>query len=154
MINRVKSGLQTGADFGAVQAAFDCNITIGHCYMTIGFFTEDGPKPSYAITYNAIEVDSNKYPVRTRMNASTSDMTLWFGRGDSNGYFCTRKACIEYSKPFYMVCEGKTTPRQVYNYIENKGLKIINCAGSRESKYPGIEKRTYNFMVRLLEIDS
>jgi Circularly permutated YpsA SLOG family len=149
---KIISGFQTGADIGAIKAAKDCGIVTGG-FMPKGFLTEDGPRPEYAKLYGALEMLTSSYPPRTQANVKISDVTLWFSsnnNNDSPGFICTQKASNAIKRNFAIVKPGKTTPKEIANYIISNGFKIINCAGARESICPGVEKRVYEFIARLI----
>jgi hypothetical protein len=150
---RVRSGCQSGVDLGAIKAAKYSGIEITYCYMIKNYMTEYGPRPEYKEMYNAVELNTNDYPVRTRRNVQESDLTVWFLKDDDSlGYRCTLRACLEYEKPMFIVEEGKTTPKGLALFILYKKYRVINFAGSRESKQPGIEQRVENFCNRLFAI--
>lgn len=152
MIIRCISGFQSGVDIGAIRAAASVGLPTGG-WMTRGFLTENGPRPEYAELYGAQEHESPDYPPRTEANVRASDVTIWFGPGDSAGYWCTRKAAERLNKPFWEVGKDQAsiaTPKDLAAFLrrDEEIIRAINCAGSRESKKPGVERRTFEFLVR------
>jgi hypothetical protein len=143
MITTIISGGQTGADIAGWKAAKRAGIaTTG--YMPRGFKTEDGPQPSYAALYGAIEHDSPLYPPRTAANAAMGRVTLWFGRIGSAGYHCTRNACTDHAKAFWEV--GDEAASEIARRLNMVGADLVNIAGNRESTNPGIEARVESFL--------
>src|SRR5262249_19387201 len=102
MLEKVISGGQTGADQGALRSAKKAGIATGG-WMPKGFLTEDGPRPEFAEWFGMQEHWSPRYPPRTEMNVADSDVTLWFGVGDSAGYWCTAHACRRHERRLWNV---------------------------------------------------
>jgi hypothetical protein len=48
-----------------------------------------------------------------------------------------------------IVFRGATRPSQVKEWIEAQGGRVLNVAGNRESKDPGIGERVERFMLRV-----
>ncbi len=140
MIELVICGFQTGADLAGARAAHAANIATGG-FKPRGYLTEHGPTPEYRLLYGAREHESTQYPPRTRANVEWADITLWFGKGDSSGYWCTRNAAQKALKPFLEIeTEGRAeqSPDDLAQIIRFRGYRIVNIAGTRESKAPGI----------------
>lgn len=154
MIEMVCSGFQSGADIGAIKAAHAAGIrTTG--YLPKGFKTEYGPKPEYAALYGAMEHPDESYPPRTAANVELADVTVWFGPGDSSGYWCTRKAAERLGKPFWEVAKDQTSiqlPKDLVMFLKRDGVKSINCAGSRGSKAPDLEARVERFLAAVFRL--
>jgi hypothetical protein len=75
-----------------------------------------------------------------------SDGTLWFGDWMSPGGKTTLDACRLQGKPFLIVYHGATKPSQARDWIVEKGIRVLNVAGNRESKAPGIGDRVERFL--------
>jgi Circularly permutated YpsA SLOG family len=59
----------------------------------------------------------------------------------------TFAACRETGKPFLAIAPGEgVKPSDVAAWIERHGVKVLNVAGNRESKAPGIGERVEAFM--------
>jgi len=152
---RVISGFQTGVDQAAIRAALRCGLVVGGT-MPKGYRTEspDGTgwgerHPEFAALYNAVEHDSSDYPPRTHQNVKDSFGTLWVGANDGPGYACTMRYCkIEEVVPIIAV-PGETTPRMIAKQIVDRCLWVLNVAGPRESKTPGIGKVAETFLHRV-----
>lgn len=168
----VISGGQTGADQAGWRAAKACGIKTGG-WMTPGYETEDGRRPEFAGQYGAKiwrlggKAISGQYAARTKANAGWADATFWFNTGetDSTGFTCTQNACRVLRRPFTVVTKGFDSSRtlakalcQLNNLVKpNKILDhlctefVINIAGSRESKSPGIGEYTEELLTEALQ---
>lgn len=159
------SGGQTGADRGGLNSAFELGISHGgHCPK--GRLAEDGSIPP---AYQLIETDGNDYRTRTRLNVDNADVTLLFShtsRGQGPGTLYTQKYCDETKKPYVRVMLGilNTEPydaiiaRQLRTKLKDISDRlgrsiVINVAGSRESRCPGIQKRVENIICFALAND-
>lgn len=136
------SGGQTGGDQGVLAGAERLGIPTGG-WMPKGFLTESGPNPLLAKRYGLKEHTSPKYPPRTHDNAKDSDGTAWFGHIGERGYYCTLNGCKRYDKPFRTI----TTAGELYAFVNEHKIKILNGAGNRESKNPGVFNRTADMVV-------
>ena len=96
--------------------------------------------------FGLVECPDPGYPARTRANVRDSDATLWFGSYDTPGFRTTHDAAIALNRPFQIVYNGITKPSQVVAWIGEKGVKVLNVAGNRESTTPGIGERVERFM--------
>lgn len=145
---KIISGGQTGADKGGLLGARDLGIETGG-YAPLNYMNENGPDISLK-RLGLIEMETTSYRNRTRRNAKESHLTLWFGRTGGSGYKCTERACADFDKPFRLVDLNDkifyVADTLVYlgDYLqENMSIRvkdlIINIAGNRESKSPGIE---------------
>ena len=144
---RVISGGQTGADYGGLLAAEILGIPTGGLTPS-GWKTEDGSNPNLA-RFGLQQDSSTSYVPRTHKNAAAADVTLWFGNTDSPGYACTSAGCVKAGKPLVVIDEN-TSPDMVRDLILSKGYKTINVAGNRESKNPGLQAKTRDFLLEAL----
>lgn len=78
--------------------------------------------------------DPKTYPVRTRLNVGNSDGTVIFGDPASPGSRFTVRLCVELGKPFTIT----PTAEWLKEWVEEERIGVLNVAGNRESKYPGI----------------
>ena len=132
MVKKIISGGQTGADQGGLWAAHECGIPTGG-YAPRNFLTEDGPNPDRLKFYNLIDSGLG-YVGRTRLNAQAADVTLWFGKGDTPGYKATFREVKQDGKIF--VNATKLSIESIAEIIQS--CDVVNIAGNRESKLPGI----------------
>jgi len=95
------------------------------------------------------------YPPRTHQNAADADMTIWFGRTGSPGYWCTLNGCKKADKPFreYKEPFPVNMAWHIASLIKERYPNgcTLNCAGPRESTQPGIGERAEKFMVVLFQ---
>ncbi len=141
MLEKVTSGGQTGADQGALRAARAAGIPTGG-WAPRGWLVEsdDGRRDVAApwlADFGLVECPEPGYPARTRANVRDSDGTIWFGDHNSPGGIATLDACRAQGKPFLIVYQGITRPSHSSAWIGEKGIRVLNVAGNRESKSPG-----------------
>lgn len=138
--DRIISGGQTGADRGGLEAALTLGISIGgHCPK--GRRAEDGRIPD---GFPLIETDSRDYPPRTRLNILNSDGTVVFvKKGLGRGSRLTLDLCYKMKKPCLLIdfdVDGyENIMKMLKGFVDDNNIKILNVAGSRESKNPGIQ---------------
>lgn len=148
-LRKIVSGGQTGVDRAALDAAIETGIPHGG-WVPKGRIAEDGRiNEHYAVT----ESGSTEYPVRTEMNIRDSDGTLIVTRGSfDGGTALTARLAAKLGRPLFIV-EGAwslDTIERVRQWIEEKQIDVLNVAGPRESKCPGIYEFALGFLVRLL----
>jgi hypothetical protein len=61
----------------------------------------------------------------------------------------TLEARREFGKPVLLVVRGRTRPSDVVAWIKAYNVKVLNVAGNRESKSPGIGLRVKLFPGRV-----
>jgi hypothetical protein len=110
--------------------------------------TEDGPRRDLAELYGIQEMPTADYPLRTEQNVRDAHAVLWFGDVNSPGGKVTRNACAGMGRPVLIVAPGKDVrPSDVADWIERTSrLKVLNIAGNRESRDPGIGARVERFL--------
>src|SRR4051794_27796047 len=127
MLERVISGGQTGVDQAGWRAARILDIpTAG--WMPRGFLTEEGPRPDFAVLYDALEMPTAEYPPRTVANVDAADGTLWLGSIASRGYRATHDAALArgFDYPFFIAYCDATRPSNVADWIAAKGIRTLN----------------------------
>jgi hypothetical protein len=144
MLKKIVSGGQTGADQAGLRAAKAAGIETGG-WAPHGWTTEKGPAPWLA-DYGLAECPIPGFPARTEANVRDSDATVWFGRTDSPGFRTTTDACRKHGKPWFIIVEGRTTPKQVIDWLTEHGIATLNVAGNRESNNRGLALRTERFL--------
>jgi hypothetical protein len=142
MVELIISGGQTGADLAGLYAANLLGIKTGGMAPK-GFKTETGPNNSLRDRFNLIEDTSTNYQNRTYKNVYNSDGTALFGNSESPGSLCAINAIKKYNKHLII----NPTARQFIDWIVKNDIKILNIAGNRESKRPGIFDKVYNFLI-------
>jgi hypothetical protein len=159
MIGKVISGGQTGADRGAIEAALKAGFAYGGL-VPKGRLAEDGCVPA---KFTAMEeADTEDYRFRTRWNAEHSDATLILAFSDQleGGTQRTRQYCMNVRKPVFVdnPAEPKMDGDQlaVFKWLAKVSKKIggrpivLNVAGPRESKEPGLEAAVESYVARLI----
>jgi len=152
-ITKIVSGGQTGADRGGWEAAIWCELPYGG-WIPKGRKSEDGEIP---FKYEGLKETSSKdYLARTEANVIDSDATLVFCYGPPSG---GSKKTVDFAKKHGRPCwtvdldadRDKTmeaTCTFVSGLADDSG--ILNVAGSRESKSPGIERAVSMIMVDVI----
>ena len=152
-IAKIVSGGQTGADRGGLDAAIWCEMPYGG-WIPKGRKAEDGVIPH---KYEGLkETLSDDYLARNEANVIDSDVTLVFCLGLPTGG--SKKTVVfakKHGKPCRAVnlCEDKDeTLERICGFIF--GLSgasgVVNVAGSRESKSPGIERAVGDMMTEVI----
>ncbi|WP_084154983.1 putative molybdenum carrier protein [Polycyclovorans algicola] len=146
---KIISGGQTGAD----RAALD--FAILHRYVHGGWAprgraAEDG---AIALKYQLTEVTDGGYRQRTRRNVADSDGTLIVNIGElSDGTYATKVFAQKLGKPCLVLQADDGVHAHnalaVVAWLRRHGIQILNVAGPRESKRPGI----YRLTRQLLEV--
>lgn len=148
----VIGGGQSGVDLAGWRAARAAGIATGGS-MPPGCWTEDGPRPGYVLEFGAVPIEAPSvgegYRRRTRMNVERADAVLWIGATDSPGAKTTLGGARDYNKPLPVVVEGTTRPSAVADWIRAGGYGVLDVAGDRESRSPGIGARAEVFLLRV-----
>jgi hypothetical protein len=149
VLTKVISGDQTGADQPSWRAARAFGIPSGG-WMPAGFLTEDGPRPDFAELYGAVEMSTPDHHARTEQNVRDSDAMLWFGDPNTPGGKVTIRACDRMGRPSLLVIPGRSIrPSQVADWLRAHPIQVLNVAGNRESKAPGIGERVERFIAEV-----
>jgi hypothetical protein len=148
-VQMVISGGQTGVDQAALRAAKTSDLVTGG-WVPKGCRTEDGNNPDLVTLYGCWEHESRDWPPRTRKNVEVSNGTLWLRMHDDDtpGYRCTKTAVKSFSRPWLEIAPSLVgADRTVLAWIEANQIKVLNVAGSRESKAPGIGVEAERFLI-------
>ena len=150
-IVRIVSGGQTGADRGGLDAALALGIEHGG-WCPAGRRAEDGRVPP---VYVLRETTSAEYAERTRANVRDSDGTAVFTRGaPKGGSALTLRAARGIGKPVLHVdlakLDGEAAAERVRGWCAEGSIAVLNVAGSRESKAPGIGDEVRRVLLRAL----
>lgn len=148
MILKIISGGQTGVDRGALDTAIKLGVPHGG-WLPRGRKTEDGRLPDH---YDLQETDATDYRERTERNVRDADGTLIISPDPLvGGTAYTRQMAERYAKPWLhinpAVAGEFVAARTAYDWITERGIEVLNIAGPRASKAPGI----YAITCRLLE---
>lgn len=152
MILKIISGGQAGADQGGLHAARMLDIPTGG-WAPKGWTTELGSMRVLLEEFGLKECKVAGYPVRTVMNVKESTGTVIFGRLNSAGSKLTSDACQINKKPcihFDVPWNMQARKQFFLDWIVRENIEVLNVAGNRESKNPGIEISVIEFLVETL----
>ncbi len=146
-IRRLKiiSGGQTGADRAGLDVGLALNIPVGG-WCPQGRRAEDG---IIHARYPLTETPEADYDTRTRRNVEDSDGTLILNLGTlDGGTALTVILARQMGKPCRVVAlEEGIEPTAFREWLDKNRITVLNVAGPRESKRPGV----YDAACRCLE---
>lgn len=148
-LKKIISGGQTGADQGGLEAGRELGIETGGT-APLGWKTEKGPMERLLKRFGLVEAGVEGYSFRTRMNILNSDGTAIFGSTDSPGSKLTLKLCKELGKQCLLFPCLEDLPEfldTLPEWLEKHKINVLNVAGNRESRNPGIQKTVKDFLV-------
>lgn len=163
LIAKIVSGGQTGADRGALEAALEHGLDYGG-WLPKGRKCEDGPLD--AKFDRMTEMKSADYLKRTERNVVDSDATVVFCHGEpSGGTKRTVGFCEKHSKPYWVFDLDRRDPDappavDLDDELEylcwrcRKDSIVLNVAGPRESKCPGIQAEVKSLLLRFLRLEA
>ena len=133
---RIISGGQTGVDRAALDVAMARGLACGG-WVPRGRRADDGCLP---LRYPMRESRRNSYGERTRLNVRDADGTLILTRGRPiGGAALTAVLAQRLGKPYLLVdLENAPDPATINQWIDERGIRVLNVAGPRESTCPGI----------------
>jgi hypothetical protein len=136
-IERIVSGGQTGVDRGALDAALEFNFPCGG-WCPADRMAEDGAIP---VIYPLTVLPNAGYPERTRQNALDSDGTVILAPGRlTGGTRLTQMFCSRLNRPCLLIDASSTSDlnavAEVARFVGDRGIRILNVAGPRESGWP------------------
>jgi hypothetical protein len=151
MLRKIISGGQTGADRAGLDFAIHAGLKHGG-YVPRGRKAEDGRIDE---RYNLAELSTSSYPARTRKNIEESDGTVIFSleRRLSDGTKLTRELADKLGKPVLHIYDSRKERRSypdslrleiqaLTDFLCSNKIEILNVAGPRESKEPGVYEWT------------
>ncbi|WP_373506400.1 putative molybdenum carrier protein [Thiocapsa sp.] len=144
---RVVSGGQTGVDRAALDAASTLGLPIGG-WCPLGRHAEDGPITD---RYALHETPSADYAERTERNVRDSDATLILHRGPmTGGTRLTAELARRLGKPLLArdLAEPIDAPA-IADWLIANHVRVLNCAGPRESGAPGIGEESQRIFVEV-----
>jgi hypothetical protein len=147
-LEKVISGGQTGVDRAGLDAAMAAGIPVGG-YCPKGRKAEDG---KISERYPLTELRSENYRVRTEQNVIESDATLILTIGVlSGGTALTVQFAEKHSKPYLVeALDGDPDPILVARWLQEHQIRVLNVAGPRESKHPGLVHAKATEFLRLV----
>ena len=159
---KIISGGQTGVDRGALDAAIDLEIEHGG-WSPPDRYAEDGKIPE---RYHVREVSTpdfiehgydygdlkDHYRLRTFLNVKDADGTLILTpRPDrlTPGTRLTLSVVRGSGKPCLMLpLADEDAAWRIRTWVKDQQIAVLNVAGPRESKIPGIQARTCILLVK------
>lgn len=152
MIKKVVSGGQTGADRAGLDAALELKLPHGG-WCPKGRKAEDGTMPSHYIQQ---ETKYSGYKVRTEWSIRDSDGTLIIKEGDlQGGTLKTARDARRTLKPLFIISLDARNPtketKDFVQWVRSNKIEVLNVAGPRESKIPGIQERAKQVLVGLIK---
>ena len=145
MLAKIISGGQTGADQAGLDAAMDCGVEHG------GWIPKGRPTNSGMLStkYKLEEMTTKSYPKRTEKNILSSDGTVIFSRGTlSGGSALTKRLAAKHSKPLLHLNLTKMNRAEAVGtlsaWVQMNNIAVLNVAGPRASKDPGLYDEAYN----------
>lgn len=144
---KVVSGGQTGVDRAALDWAIAQGLPHGG-WCPKGRIADDG---ALDIRYMLQETESAGYRQRTRQNVVDSDGTLILNTGELDGGSLETLRFAERFKKPYLVAQmdqdiEHDDVRRALEWIRAHGIVVLNVAGPRESKRPGIYRLAMSFL--------
>ncbi len=143
MIKKIISGGQTGVDQAALDVAIKLDIQHGG-WIPKGRKTENGLLPD---RYQLQEMPTASYPKRTEQNIIDSHGTLIISHGKlTGGSTLTRRIATFKGRPWIHIDLNVVNAFDAANIISSwigmNDIEILNIAGPRASKDPGIYQAT------------
>ena len=148
MLKKIITGGQTGVDRAAMDTALDLGFEVGG-WCPKGRRADDGLVPE---KYVLQETSSRDYEQRTEWNVRDSDglLVLATGRMDAGTQLAIDHANL-LNRPFFVVnLLSKPHFDSVHYWLEYEKIGILNVAGPRESRVPGIRSMAMAYLKDLL----
>lgn len=151
MIAKIVSGGQSGVDRAAFDAALACGVAIGG-WCPQGRRAEDGAIPG---RYPMTETPAGDYATRTKWNVRDSDATLILAAVPLNGGTgMTAGFARRLGRPCLILDPAAGGgPQDAGRWVDSENIAVLNIAGPRESKQPGIYSAVLAFVEEMIEID-
>ena len=148
MLDKILSGGQTGVDRAALDVGLALGLAVGG-WCPKGRRAEDGRIPA---RYPLVETPERNYQTRTRRNIEDSDGTLILNLGALDGGTALTVAhARQIGKPCLVVAlEEGIEPAAFRDWLETNSITVLNVAGPRESKRPGVYAAAMRCLERLL----
>ncbi len=150
-ISTIVSGGQTGADRAALDWAIGQKVSHGG-WCPKGRIAEDGV---IDLRYRLTELENSGYRQRTRQNVLDSDATLILNLGElDGGSLATLQFAERHGKPCLTLQLDQAITQsdidRIHAWLQHNKVWILNIAGPRESKRPGIYAKACQFLDLLL----
>ncbi len=147
---RVRSSGETGVDRAALDSAMGLGLAVGG-WCPAGRRAEDGTIPS---RYPLRETGSRDPAVRTEQNVRDSDATLILHVGAlTGGTRLTAQRARSLGRPLLIRdLDDPPSVAEIARWLEVNRVRVLNCAGPRESECPGITRRATPLLRELFAI--
>ena len=134
-------------DRAALDAAIELHIPHGG-WCPGGRMAEDG---TIDARYNLRETGNADYRTRTRLNVKDADATLILNSGKlDGGTALTAEFAKEFKKPCLIIeLENRQETEIICQWFIKNRIQILNVAGPRSSKCPGIYDAAYKLLLEL-----
>ena len=142
-LRRIVSGAQTGVDRAALDVALELGIPCGG-WVPLGRIDERGRIPDRYP--NLRETASADWDERTEANVRDSDGTLILSHGPlTGGSAYTEEVAVRLGRP-HLHIDLSELPEEpaataIRAWIDRDGVEVLNVAGPRASKDPGVRER-------------
>ena len=143
-LSKVVSGGQAGVDRAALDVALELGLPCGG-WCPKGRLAEDGPIES---RYPLRETPSQEYGQRTEWNVRDSDGTLIVTRHDvTGGTAQTIDMAKRLGRPYLVLKLVEPFDESAVGaWARRNQIRVLNIAGPRESKAPGIYAETVTLL--------
>ncbi len=146
---KIISGGQAGVDRAALDVALELGLEHGG-WCPKGRKAEDGPIPE---KYQLQETASYDYRVRTMLNVAESDATLiiCFNEDDVTGGTLLTLNEVRRKKKLHVIIFLESDVEGLPGWSHYNKIGVLNVAGPRESKSPGIYLAARKFLLEALK---
>lgn len=152
-MKKVISGGQTGVDTAALRAAKAMGIETGG-WCAAGWRTEEGAFPQLAEEYGMQE-HGGGYAARNRQNVEDADGTvILYVVEMTGGTLLTANLCREKGGSRWLAVDLDKTKEDEALFVAKaiRKYSVVNFAGPRESKVPGIGHRAEQFLKEVFRL--
>lgn len=153
MVKKIISGGNTGSDLGGLLAAERFGLVTGGTAPK-GFKTEAGRQSLLSSRFFLVESKSENYYARTRENVIDACATIILSKKrNSTGTRQTIRCCVELQKPYILINPfAIDAANDIFLFLKNNEVEILNVAGNRESIAPGITKQVASMVMKALRL--
>jgi hypothetical protein len=143
---KVVSGGQTGVDRAALDVARELGLPHGG-WCPRGRRSEDGVIPD---VYDLRETPESRYEQRTEWNVRDADATLLLFRDGVGGGTAFTLQCVRSLGRSHALVDLARDPDPLALSEWIQGFRVLNVAGPRESRHPGIYEEARQYLLDLL----